>query len=145
MSAGVICSRTVVTVSPAETIRTAAGRMAEHDVGTLIVVERDGRDRPVGVVTDRDLALRCIAGRLDPETTPVSQVMTGPVTSVGEDTPIDEAISRMAATARRRLVITGDGGRVVGILSLDDVLDLMFEEGKSVARLLEKQQPHVTV
>lgn len=144
MSAGKICTRVVATVSPRESIRVAARRMAENDVGSLVVVNLDGVTQAAGIITDRDITVRCVAGKLDPDTTPVSRVMTSPVVSVDESTPIEQAVSRMATAATRRLVVTGDGHRFVGILSVDDILDLLVEEAKAVARLLEKQTPHLT-
>ncbi len=142
MSAGKICNRIVVTVSPGESIRTAARRMAEHEVGTLVVVEQNGIPEAAGIITDRDIAVRCVAGGLDPEQTPVSRAMTTPVVSVDENTPIEQAVSSMATAATRRLIVTADGHRLVGILSVDDVLDLLIEEAKSIAHLLERQTPH---
>jgi CBS domain-containing protein len=133
-----------VTIQPSETVRTAAARMTEHAVGTLVVMELDGPARPLGVVTDRDLVVRCLAARLDPDVTPVSEVMTTPVTALGEDTPIEDALSQMAVAGKRRVVVTSNGYRVAGILSLDDVLDQLFQEGKSIARLLEKQRPQIS-
>lgn len=143
MSAGRICSRIVVTATPAETIRAAAARMAEHDAGTLVVVDPEGTHAAVGILTDRDITIRGVAPGLNLDGTPISQLMTTPVHSVNEATPIEQALTRMANAATRRLVVTGDEGRPVGILSLDDVLDLLGTELESVGRLLEKQQPHV--
>jgi CBS domain-containing protein len=111
-------------------------------VGTVVVVN-GGANQAVGIVTDRDIVIRCVAERIDPETTPVSEVMTAPVQSVDEQTPIQEAITRMAIAGRRRLIVTGAADRVVGILSLDDVLDLLIEEIGPIGRLLAKQQPHL--
>lgn len=142
MSAGHICSRVIATASPDDSIGAAARRMAEYDVGTLVVVA-DRHGRGLGIVTDRDIALRCVAQKLDPEETRVSDVMTTPLRSVDEHTEVDEAISHMASVATRRLVVTGQGGRVVGILSLDDVLDLLVEETRGIGRLLERQKPHI--
>ena len=142
MSAGRICSRVIATASRDESIREAAHRMAEYDVGTLVVL---GGSRAVGMVTDRDIVIRCVAKKLDPDQTRVSDIMTAPVQSVSEDTPIEDAISRMASVATRRLVVTGDGDGVVGILSLDDVLDVLIEETGAIGRLLEKQKPHIPV
>jgi CBS domain-containing protein len=144
MSAGRICTRVVATIVPEETVRTAARRMAEQKVGTLVVVQADGTTKPIGMVTDRDIAVRCVGAGLDPESTPVSKVMSSPVTSIGDYTPIDEAISRMASVATRRLVVTSAEGTLVGILSLDDVLGLITEEAKAVGRLLSKQEPQLT-
>lgn len=141
MTAGRICSRVVATASPRETIRVAAGRMAENEVGTLVVVESDGVTRPIGIVTDRDIAIRCVGGRLDPDSTPVSRMMTSPVATIEEHTTIEEAVSRMAVTSARRLVVTGDDGKLVGILSLDDILGMITGEASAVGRLLGKQVP----
>jgi CBS domain-containing protein len=143
MSVGRICSRVVVTVSSNESIRVAAQRMAEKDVGTLVVVDPNRVSEAVGIITDRDLAIRCIGGGLDPDQTQVSKVMTAPVQSVDEETSIEEALSRMAGAATRRLVVTGTGRSLVGILSLDDVLELLVEEAASIGRLLEKQRPRL--
>lgn len=143
MSAGRICSRTVVTAWPHETIRLAALRMKEHGVGTLVVLEHEGAHTVAGILTDRDIALRCVAASLDPDTTPVSVIMTKPVRVVDEDMPIEHAITRMAEAAARRLVVTGKDGHLVGILSLDDVLDLVIGEMIPIGRLLERQVPYV--
>lgn len=143
MSAGRICSRMVATAWPNEQIRVAAHRMAEQEVGTLVVVEGDGAGGAVGMVTDRDIALRCVAAGLDPDHATVAQIMTTPVKAIDEDTPIEEAIARMAEKGTRRLVVTGEGKRLVGILSIDDILGVLIEEAGPIGRLLEKQSPSV--
>lgn len=140
MSVGRICSRVVATASGSETIRMAARRMADHDVGTLVVV---GNGPTTGIVTDRDLAIRCIAGRLDPDETPISEVMTSPVHSVDEHTPMEDAVAIMARAGTRRLVVLGEDNRVVGLLSLDDVLDVLVDEAGAIGRLLEQQKPRI--
>jgi CBS domain-containing protein len=139
VSAGRICVRTVHVASPQESVREAARRMREADVGTLIVVD-DAR-KPLGIVTDRDVALRCVAERRDPDATPVATVMTAPVACVGASTPIEEALKRMVGVAARRLAVTDDEGQLVGILALDDVLELLVEEAESIGRLLRRRRP----
>lgn len=143
MSVGRICSRVVATATPEETVRVAARRMVRNDVGTLVVVEGGGVTRPVGLVTDRDITIRCVAADLDSDQTPVGTIMSTPVQSVGEHTPIEEAMERMANRAIRRLVVTGDQGFLVGLLSLDDVVRLLAEEAGSIGRLLDAQQPRI--
>jgi CBS domain-containing protein len=138
-----MCSRITATASPRETIRAVAQRMAEFDVGTLVVLEGSRGSRAVGLVTDRDIALRCVAQRLDPDTTPVSAIMSSPVHTVSDDTPIEEALAKMAGAGARRLVVTAEGDRMAGILTLDDVLDLLVRETAAIGRLLGKQQPHI--
>jgi CBS domain-containing protein len=117
--------------------------MADHEVGTLVVLGTSQPRRAAGVVTDRDIALRCVAGRLDPGETPVSEIMSTPAHQVDEQTPIDEAITRMAQLGVRRLVVTGDDEVVVGILSLDDVLHQVVEEITPIGRLLAEQKPRI--
>ncbi|HYL54762.1 MAG TPA: CBS domain-containing protein [Gemmatimonadales bacterium] len=143
MSAGRICSRIIATASPDENIRAAAARMAEYDVGTLVVLKENRGSHAVGVITDRDIVIRCVAENRGPDDALVSEVMTTPVHSVSNDTPIEEALAKMAELGTRRLVVTGEGGRVAGILTLDDVLDLLTREMTTIQRLLGKQQPKV--
>lgn len=143
MNAGSICSRVVATAAPAEKVRVAARRMSTNDVGTLVVLDAAGHNEAIGIVTDRDIAIRCVAGDLDPDLANVSQVMTQPVASVDEYTSLDVAIAKMAANATRRLIVTGDGHRLVGILSLDDVLEMLAREVGPIGQLLEQQQPHI--
>lgn len=143
MSVGRICSRVVATASGSETIRTVARRMADHDVGTLVVVGNGDPTQATGIVTDRDLAIRCIAGRLDPDDTAISEVMTTPVHSVDEHTPVEDAVAIMARVGTRRLVVTGEDNRVVGLLSMDDFLGVVIEEAGSIGRLLEQQKPRI--
>ena len=143
MSAGKICSRVVATATPDEMVRAAALRMEEHDVGTLVVIEPKSQTAPVGIVTDRDIAVRCVAKGLNPDKTAVSKVMSKPVQTVDEAMPIEEAIQQMARTSTRRLVVTGTDNRLVGIVTLDDVLSLLTEEAAAISHLLEKQAPHI--
>jgi|SRR6185437_15762603 signal-transduction protein with cAMP-binding, CBS, and nucleotidyltransferase domain len=147
MVAGTLCRRKIATASPEETIRAAASRMEEDDVGTLVVVEPTNASRAVGIVTDRDLTIRSVAHGLSPERTSVSQVMSSPVHTVDENAPLEYALSEMAAASTRRLVVTATGtdGRVVGILSLDDLLGLMCEQAGALGTLLQKQRPLIGV
>ena len=144
MSAGKICSRVLVTAAPGETVLAAAKRMAEFDVGTVVVVEGMGHP-PLGIITDRDIAIRGVAAGLNLEHTPVSQLMTTPAQTVDESTPIEHAVGRMASGAIRRLVVTGPGHQPIGLLSLDDVLDRLTAEAGAIGRLLGKQHSQALV
>jgi signal-transduction protein with cAMP-binding, CBS, and nucleotidyltransferase domain len=141
MTAGELCSRSVVTAWPSENVRVAARRMSERDVGTLVVVDPGDCDRAIGVVTDRDITIRCVAANRDPDATLIAQVMSAPVQTVDEGASAEDALSKMARAGARRLVVSGDHA-LVGILSLDDMLDLLSVEAQSIGRLIEKQNPH---
>jgi CBS domain-containing protein len=137
-----MCSRVVATAAPGEKVRIAARRMAVNDVGTLVVVEGNAYNEAVGIVTDRDIAMRCVAGNLDPDTAPLSQVMTQPVATIDESMGVDAALAKMAANGTRRLIVTGNG-HLVGILSLDDVLELLVSQVAAIGELLQQQQPRI--
>jgi len=143
MTAGRLCSRILATASPDESVLKAAKRMADYDVGALVVLTENRGAMAVGMITDRDIVLRCVVERLDPEETSVSDIMSKPVYFVRDETPIEDAVSKMASAGTRRLVVTAEGDRVAGILTLDDVLEDIVRETTAIGKLLQQQQPQV--
>jgi CBS domain-containing protein len=129
----------VQTVAVNDTIVTAACRMRDDGVGTVVVL--DGEGRPQGILTDRDVALRVCAEGRNPLRTTVGETMTTPVDAITEDTAIDWAVNRMAERQVRRLVVVDDEGVLVGLLSMDDVLELLTEEVQDIGSLLRRQMP----
>ena len=141
MSVGRICSRVVATATAEETVLEAAIRMRENNVGSLVIV--DGNRKAVGIVTDRDIVTRAVADELNPGQTYLPAVMTGEPRSVDESTPIEQALSTMGRAGTRRLVVTGEDGKLVGLLTLDDVLDLMVGEAESIGTVLRREAPQI--
>jgi CBS domain-containing protein len=139
MSVGRICVREVVIVSPEDSLRDATALMAAKNVGTLVVTDRERR--PLGILTDRDVALRCAAEGRDPGSTHVADVMTHPALSIPDSTPIETALGRMAGARARRLLVVDAEGRLVGLLALDDVLELLVEESALVGKILARRGP----
>jgi CBS domain-containing protein len=109
-------------------VREAARLMEGDDVGSLPVVDKDGAARLIGVLTDRDIALRVVAAGLDPETTPVSDVASREVVTVTPDDDLDDALTRMARAQVRRLPVVIAEGELVGILSQADLPRLTKEK-----------------
>ena len=110
-------TRDVQAVEPSDTVVEAARLMAERDVGALPVVERG---RAVGIITDRDIAVRGVArGRAQADTR-VDEIMTPDPVSVSELETVEAAIELMERERIRRVVVTGDG-YVKGIISLADL------------------------
>jgi CBS domain-containing protein len=142
VSVGRICLREVDLAEARESVLEAASRMRERRVGTLIIVDDAGK--PVGLLTDRDLALRVVATGSDPRATLVGDVMTAHPKTVSESTPIELALSLMRSGSFRRLPVVNDDRKLVGIVSLDDVLGLLAEEFELIGRLLEREAPHAT-
>ena len=107
------------TVRREATVREAAMLMAEQDIGALPVVDSD--QILVGIVTDRDIALRVVAADRDPRSTLVQDIATTTVSPAYPDEPLSEAVDQMVYRQVRRLpVIAND--RVVGMLAQADVV-----------------------
>lgn len=113
-----IMTRHVECVTPETSLRAAAQKMKELDVGPLPVCDND---RIAGVVTDRDIAIRGVAAGLDPETTTVREVMSSGAACCFEDDDIEEAEAIMQEKQIRRLMVLNRDNRLVGILSLGDL------------------------
>jgi len=113
-----IMTPNVETVAEDASIQHAAQRMASMDVGFLPVINNDG---PIGVITDRDIAIRAVADGLDPQTTPVSQIMTNDVEILYEDQDVEEAARLMEEKQIRRILICTRDNRFVGVVSLGDL------------------------
>lgn len=113
-----LMSTHVICVAPEETVQVAARLLSRHNIGALPVCSSDGRLR--GVITDRDIVLRCVAAQEDPAKTLVRNLMTSRVISVSPTDDANTATALMAREQVRRLPVT-EQGKVVGILCLSDV------------------------
>ena len=131
-------TRSVPLVVPNMTLAAAARLMRARGVDGLPVGE-DGK--LVGIVTARDITLRGVAEGASVHHTTVGEVMHGDVTRVREAAPLEVAIRRMRSDAVRRIPVTDDAGRLVGILTADDVLQLASSELAGVAEAIRAQFP----
>lgn len=120
MKVSELMSRQVVSVSPEESAAVAARVLARTNVGCLPVCDPDGTLR--GMLTDRDIVLRCVAASADPAATTVGTIMTSRVLSVSPEEDADRAAEIMAREQVRRLPVA-DGMQVVGMISLADLVE----------------------
>lgn len=142
MTIGKICTRTVDLATPGESVRHAAERMLERNVGSLVVVGDD--NVPIGLVTDRDLALRVVAAGRAADEVSVEEVMTHEPRTVPESKPIEETLAAMRSAAIRRMLVVDDRDRLVGIVTVDDIVALLAEEFRDLgALLMTGPQEHV--
>jgi CBS domain-containing protein len=126
MNAYELCQRHVVTVRRHEELTTAARMMRERNVGCLVVVEPAGPmggERPIGMLTDRDIVTNVIARHRDPRNATVDDAMTRQPVTVGASATIEDALLRMRNGGVRRVPIVDDRGRLAGILALDDIFE----------------------
>ncbi len=140
-----LCNREVVIVSPRDTALEAARLMRQHHVGDVLVVEERGGVRmPVGIITDRDLVLEILAPRLDAEGITVGDIMLTELATIKEDSGLFEAIGYMRSKGVRRLPVVDGKGGLIGLLTLDDLIELLADEMSSLAKLVRYEQKKET-
>lgn len=119
-----------ITCSPETTLAEVAVEMDRYNIGSVVVVGRQGE--VVGIVTDRDVAVRGMAkGR--PGDTPVRDVMTSQVTVLGDDADLFDAAQKMADSGCRRLPVMGADGVLKGLVALDDLMLLFTQQADHLA------------
>ena len=122
-------AKPVVHVGPKATLQKVAHVMKERNVGAVVITEQE---RPVGIVTDRDIAMAlCDRGFSLDE--PVQRVMTTPVETLREDAGVHDATRRMLDLGVRRLPVVNAAAHLVGLVSLDDLLQLLSRELNEMA------------
>ena len=136
-----ICNRSVVVTSAKTSVQEAARLMREHHVGSLVVVEETARGRkPVGIVTDRDIVIEVVAARVEPATVTVGEIMgPGLVTARASAEPW-ETIELMRRGGVRRIPVLSDEGFLVGIVTVDDLLELLAEQLDGLAKAITAEQ-----
>jgi CBS domain-containing protein len=138
-----ICTLDAIHCTRDETVQGAALLMRKHHVGDLVVVDRVDDDAiPVGIVTDRDIVVSVIALALDPASLLVGDIMSDDLLTCREDDDVYQTIEHMRLRGIRRVPVVGEGGRLVGIVSADDLLGYLAEEMEELARISPHQQQH---
>ena len=102
--------------------------MRQHHIGALVVVDATEKTRAVGIVTDRDLVLELMAEGLDPAVFTAGDIMSVDLVTATPDMDAMDAVQLMKTHRLRRLVIVDDSERLVGIATMEDVLELLARE-----------------
>jgi CBS domain-containing protein len=119
----------------------AARLMRQQHVGDLVVVDDpDDECTPVAVVTDRDLVVEVLGNGLDPAATMLGSLVYRPLVVANESEDISEAVARMRTHGIRRVPVVNGRGRVVGIVTLDDLLRLLIADGTALLDIVSKGQ-----
>lgn len=113
-----LMNASVVSITPDESVALAARLLSRHNLGSLPVCDMDGTLR--GIVTDRDIVLRCVAAEEDPAQTTVKDIMSRSCAVVSPEEDVRQATRLMTARQVRRLPVT-EAGKVIGVLSLGDL------------------------
>jgi CBS domain-containing protein len=141
MNAGEICNREVVFTTRDMGLVEAARLMGEHHVGSLVVVlETDGKRVPVGILTDRDIVIAAVAQARDPRKLTVADVMSGGLFVVREQDGLAEVLRAMREHGVRRVPVVTAAGALAGILTMDDLLELVAEELGDFVRTVGRER-----
>jgi CBS domain-containing protein len=140
MNAGEICNRVVVVAYENMTLPAAAKLMREHHVGSLVVVvDRSSERVPVGIVTDRDLTVAVLAKDLDPRTLTIGDVIGKELYTVREQDSITDTLRLMRGRGVRRVPVLTASGALAGIITIDDILDIIAGELADLVHAIERE------
>lgn len=123
----------VAVVEPETPALVVAQLMRHHHIGALVVVDATEKTRPIGIVTDRDLVLELMAEGLDPAVFTAGDIMSVDLVLATPDMDAMQAVELMKTHRLRRLVITDDAGGLMGIVTMEDVLELLAGELANLA------------
>ena len=141
MNTGEICNREVVFAYRHTSLADAAKLMRERHVGSLVViVDRLSERVPVGMITDRDLTVAVIAKGLDARTLNVGDVMSTDLVTVREQDSVTEALRLMRERGVRRLPVLTRSGALAGLVTIDDVLDIVAEQLGDLVHAIEHER-----
>ncbi|NHN49194.1 CBS domain-containing protein [Halostella sp. JP-L12] len=127
----------VVTAESSASVEELASTMKERDVGSIVIT--DGNE-PTGIVTDRDLTLRVLAEGTDPSAATAADVMSTDLCTIDRTAGFYQATELMSENGVRRLPVR-DGDELSGIITADDLTELLAEEQEQVAEVIRAQRP----
>lgn len=122
-----VMTKNPVAALPDDTVASVAQLMKDRDIGPVPIVEDKLSKKLLGIVTDRDLAIKVVAEGLDPRTTPVKDVMTRDVVTCHEEDEIEATLEAMSRHQLRRILVVDADGSLVGIIAQADVATRMDE------------------
>lgn len=126
----------LVTIPPNASVFEALERMADHDVGAVLVVDDDNANRVLGILSERDYARKVILHHKSSREIPVSEIMTSPVVSVTPAHTLETCMELVTGRRIRHLPVM-DQGRLIGVVSIGDLVKAMFSEQDFKIRQLE--------
>lgn len=140
MRVGEACSRSVVIVGPSTPVSEAAKLMREHHVGSLVVVGDGAARQPLGIVTDRDFVVEVLSAGIDYRAVSVGEIMAPKLIRAAEEESVLDALHRMRAHGLRRLPVVNAAGNLVGIVTFDDLLEIIAEELGDIVQAIGREQ-----
>lgn len=140
MKIGEICNRDVITVSKDASILEVVRAMRKHHIGDVIVTERrDGTEKPLGIVTDRDIVIELLAEEVAIDTVDAGDVMSTTLVTAPQDADLFETLRFMGIKGVRRIPVLDDDGALFGVLSADDIMTVLTKELSFIAEISARQ------
>lgn len=128
MKVGEFCNREVVIVKGDESLKVVAELMRTHHVGDVVLIKEEHQKRiPMGIITDRDLVLEILVPGLELEKVAAKDIMTEPLCLIHENNSLFDALELMKERGIRRLPVVDDANALVGILTIDDLIEILTE------------------
>lgn len=141
MSVGQFCNRDTIIVRKQDSILETAKLMRQHHVGCVVVTDdSDGAAKPVGIVTDRDLVIEILAAEINPDDVSIGDIMSYELLTVLESEGLWDVLQHMRAKGVRRVPVVNAQGGLVGILSSDDLLEILAGELGELAKMISREQ-----
>ena len=140
MNVGKVCNHEAIFTPTDSSLADVAGLMRKYHVGTVIIVEkRNGRTLPVGIVTDRDLAVKVLAEGIDADTVSLPDLMSRNPLIVAEDDDLNSVLNAMRDRGVRRVPVVDGDGDLTGVLSVDDLLWELSRTLDNIVSLVVRQ------
>jgi len=141
MNIGEMCSRVVVLAHRDTPLSEVSKLMREHHVGSVVIIEDSTRGRlPIGIITDRDIVIEVIAMDMDCNEVSAGDIMSGELVTVLEDESIINALRLMRRRGVRRLPVLTQTGTLAGIVTLDDIMEIVGEEFVGITKTIASEQ-----
>lgn len=141
MPIGEICTRQTVVAPQGTSVHQAVKLMRQYHVGDLIVTDHVN-GKPIGIVTDRDIVIEILAQDLDPSGISVDEIMSQDLVVVQEREGVFETVEKMRVKGVRRMPVVNVEGNLVGIVAVDDLIEILAEELGALAKLISREQKH---
>lgn len=136
-----VCNRHVIAVNQGASLQEAVKLMRQYHVGVLVVVrEESGQRFPVGMITDRDILMRVLGEELSLDEVDVADVMSAELVLGHAGDSVSHSIRWMRENGVRRLPVVNDNNELIGILSVDDLIDVIAGELSDLAGLIRREQ-----
>lgn len=141
---GEICNRDVITATPEMTVAAAARLMRRHHVGSVVIVDQVNGESgmPIGIITDRDIVVAVTATDLNANAITVGDIMGGPLVTAHEEQGVLEAMEVMRYKGVRRLPIVNEDSRLVGIVAIDDLIEVLADQLGELTKIIVREQAH---